>query len=208
MFITIEGPEGAGKTTQIIRLSQYLKEKGIEHILTREPGGTVIGNAIRDLLLKHREESMSPVTEALLYAASRAQLVAQVIKPALEKGLVVLCDRYVDSSLAYQGAGLGLDMSFIKAINEAATSGLAPDITFLLDLDPEIGLKRKLKTNSGSYDRIEQRDISYHRRIRKAYLELAEKDRERFRVIDATLGKEEIQSKIREIVKRHLEGSL
>jgi len=192
MFITIEGPDGAGKTTQISILEEFLKKKGRKVIRTREPGGTEIGSRIRQIILDPASEKMSSITEALLYAADRAQHVNEVIKPYLEEGFVVISDRYVDSSIAYQGCGLGLDISLIKQLCDIATSGLMPDITVLLDIDSEEGLKRAFEARYNDAkikefeDRIEDRDIEFHRSVRSCYLQLAKESPQRYIVLDVS----------------------
>ncbi|MBO8125638.1 MAG: dTMP kinase [Firmicutes bacterium] len=188
IFITLEGTDGCGKTTQAKLFKEYFLELGLDFLLTREPGGTVIGEAIRQVILDPRFEEMVPETEMLLYAASRAQLIKQVILPALEAGKVVLCERYVDSSIAYQGYGLGRQyVKKVRAINELATDGLKPDLTFLYDTDPEIVLNRAIGISSdegiSGGDRIERRVPAYHARVRWGYLRLAEQEPERFVVL-------------------------
>ncbi len=183
IFVSFEGVEGSGKTTQIEKVCAFLDSRGVDYLLTREPGGTDIGERVRDILLDNRFKNMSVPTEALLYAASRAQIVRQRILPALKQGRLVLCDRYVDSSFAYQGYGLGADLSFLKKVNEWATDGLLPDLTVLFDLDPEEGLLRS--EGNGKRDRIEGRQLEFHKRVREGYLVLAEESPARFSVIDA-----------------------
>lgn len=184
LFITFEGPDGAGKTTQIKHVSAWLNEQGMPHICTREPGGTAISDKVRDVLLNPAHREMADETEVLLYAASRAQLVNEVIRPALQENHVVLCDRYVDASLAYQGFGLGRSLEQIIAVNQFATGGLLPQRTYLLDVPVQIGLKRILRKRIA--DRIEQKDIAYHTNVRHGFLTLAEQEPERFYRIDAT----------------------
>lgn len=194
IFITIEGPDGSGKSTQIPYIKDFLEKKGYEVLLTREPGGTIIGEKIRELLLDKDYKEMSAVTEALLYAASRAQHVAELIIPALKEGKVVLCDRFVDSSIVYQGNGRGLSLKAIIDINEFATCGLKPDITILLDIDPEIGLNRVKVTKEA--DRLEQEKLDFHRRVYRGYKDLANMYPDRIKVIEANKTIEEISKEI------------
>ncbi|MBA4542469.1 MULTISPECIES: dTMP kinase [Thermoactinomyces] len=196
-FITFEGPEGAGKTTQIRLLEDYLRLKGKECITVREPGGTPIGDGIRQILLSTEFSDMRPRTEILLYAASRAQLVDQVIRPALEQGKIVLCDRYVDSSIAYQGYGAQWDLQEVIQINEWATGGLKPDRTYLLDLPVEMSQSR-MKNRGGKKDRMELKEKLFHERVREGFLSLAQSAPERYRKLDACLSKEEIFGQLAE----------
>ncbi|MCL6633049.1 MAG: dTMP kinase [Alicyclobacillus herbarius] len=193
-FISFEGIDGAGKTTQWRRLVQRLEELGWPVKAVREPGGTPLGERIRGLLLDI-DTSPSAVTEALLYAASRAELVAQVIRPALAEGVTVVCDRFVDASLAYQGAGLGLGMDMVEQMNRVATGGLKPDCTFLFDLPVDVSLERLAQAGQPA-DRIERRGRAYFERVRQALLEIAEKNPERVRIIDATKPVETIEQEI------------
>ena len=204
IFITFEGPDGAGKTTQALKLKEYFTQKGISCLLTREPGGTSIGDKIRDILLDTENVKMSAKAEVFLYAAARAQLVTQVILPALEEGNVVICDRYVDSSFAYQAFGLGEDTDFVLKTNEEATGGLYPDLTLLLDVIPEDGLKRQQERhNKGAeaQDRIELKDLEFHRRVRQGYLFLAAIQKERVLLIKAGQGEEEVHKKVMKAVE-------
>ena len=195
LFITFEGPEGAGKSTQVKLLSQWLKAQGHQVLTTREPGnGGQIGKEIRTLVLHHQD--MTPEAEYLLYSADRAEHVRTVIQPALKQGLMVLCDRYLDSSLAYQGYGRGLSLGWLRAVAEGATGGLKPHRTFLLDLPPEVGLAR-----FEGRDRLEREPPEFHRRVRQGYLELAMTEPERFVVLDATLPPEEIQKSLRSALR-------
>lgn len=202
LFITFEGPEGAGKTTQIARLVEQLEGAGVAHILTREPGGTPLGTRIRQVVLLEPDLPVDPLPEFLLYSASRAQLVGQVIRPALERGEVVVCDRYADSSLAYQGAGRGLDAGLLAQITQAATGGLKPDLTFLLDLDPAIGLARA--ATRGEPDRLERADLAFHQRVRAGFLALAQQEPERFRVLDGTQSPDDLAGQIWDVVENKL----
>jgi len=199
LFITIEGPDGAGKSTQIPFIQRFLEEKGYKVLLTREPGGTVIGEKIRGILLDKNHQEMSDITEALLYSASRAQHVTEVIMPALNEGIVVLCDRFVDSSIVYQGKGRGLGLESIKNINDFATCGLTPDLTILLDIDPEIGLKRVKATKE--VDRLEQEKLDFHRKVYEGYKELVNMYPERIKVITANQPIEEVNKDIENKLK-------
>lgn len=179
LFITLEGNEGCGKTTQIKALYHYLKVSGVPVLLTREPGGTRIGNAIRTVLLDGRNHKMTPVCETLLYMASRAQLAREVILPALEKGQVVLCDRWVDATVAYQGYGGGIDVRWIESLGKVASQGAKPDLTIFLDLPVAVGLRRAKSFKPA--DRIEQKKLSYHKKVRAGYLKIASREPKRFR---------------------------
>ena len=195
IFITFEGPDGSGKTTQIRLLEQHCKEKGYDVVLTREPGGTPISEAIRSLLLDPSHKEMDGVTEALLYAASRAQHVAEKIKPALAKGCIVLCDRFMDSSIAYQGYARGLGDD-VRVINEFAVQGTQPDITFFMDLSAAAGKARVAAARD--MDRLEQEDLSFHNAVYEGYLQLKEIYSQRYVCIDASRSIEQIAEEIRE----------
>jgi dTMP kinase len=200
LFITFEGPEGSGKTTQIELLRDYLEERGYSVLATREPGGTSIGNQIRAILLDPRNTEMLPVSEVLLFSAARTQIVNQVIRPHLIRGGIVLCDRYADSTLAYQGYGHGLDLEVLYTITVLATGGLKPDLTVYLDIDVEEGLRRKLaahKASNSEWNRIDRQEMAFHRRVRGGYLQMAAGEPDRWLVIDATQPLEAIQSLIR-----------
>ena len=188
LFIAFEGPEGGGKSTQIARLGARLREQGIEPVLTREPGGTPTGDAIRRVVLDPALQ-VSPLTEFLLYSASRAQHVAEVVQPALGSGRVVVTDRFTSASTAYQGRGRGLDLDFIEELNERVTGGLRPHLTVLLDLDPAHGLERIVAR--GNSDRLEMADLDFHRRVRQGFLEQAELASD-WLVLDATRAEEEL----------------
>ena len=190
IFITMEGPDGAGKTTQMEMLSESLKERGYEVLLTREPGGTEISEAIRGILLDPANKEMKPETELLLYAAARAQLVQQVIGPAVEAGKAVISDRFVDSSVVYQGIARGLGIETVYAVNRPAIGKYMPDATFLLDLSAREGIARK--KNQAELDRMEQESLDFHEKVAEGYRTLAERDPERILTIDATLPKEVI----------------
>ena len=191
LFITFEGPDGSGKSTQIKNLKNKLEKKGLETVLTREPGGTAISENIRKMILDVKNSEMDSLTEALLYAAARAQHVAQIIMPALEADKTVICDRFMDSSIAYQGYGRKLGDQ-VRIINEYAVRGLSPDITFLLLLEPSIG-KGRIKR---AYDRLELEKNEFHDDVYKGYLELAKRNPERIIMIDATKSILEIEKEI------------
>ncbi|MDE7367914.1 MAG: dTMP kinase [Lachnospiraceae bacterium] len=194
LFISMEGPDGAGKSTQIELLRGYLADKGYEIVITREPGGTVISEAIRQLILNREYAEMCPNTELLLYAAARAQLVNEVIRPALEAGKAVICDRFVESSVVYQGIARGMGIDTVYAVNEYALEGLRPQLTILLDLDAEEGLRRK--KNQAELDRMEAAGLEFHRKVAEGYRMLAEREKERIMKISATLPEEDIHAKI------------
>ncbi|MGA8942168.1 MAG: dTMP kinase [Thermoactinomyces sp.] len=181
-FITFEGPEGAGKTTQIKQVYQYLLNRGFRCLVVREPGGTEIGNRIRQILLDPDLSEMEWKTEVLLYAASRAQIVHEVIKPHLDKGFIVLCDRYIDSSLAYQGYGAEKSVSEVWRINDWATDGLMPDRTYLLDVPVELGQKRLLN-RSARKDRMELKEKMFHERVRSGFQKMAHREKDRYCLI-------------------------
>ena len=185
IFISVEGPDGAGKTTQIERLKEYLAGKGYEVLITREPGGTVISEAVRELLLDPKHKEMKPETELLLYAAARAQLVGEVIGPAIEAGKAVISDRFVDSSVVYQGIARELGVETVYEVNRPAIGEYMPDVTFLLDLPAEVGIARK--KDQAELDRMEQESLDFHRKVAEGYRTLAKRDPERIKTIDATL---------------------
>lgn len=197
IFITFEGVEGSGKSSQIKLLEQYLEEHGYDHFVTREPGGPPISEAIRKLLLDVNNAEMVPETELLLYLASRAQHTVQWIIPALEQGKIVICDRYTDSSLAYQGGGRKLSASVINALTTFATRNLKPDITFLLDVDVEVGQKR---IRNRTLDRLEEESLNFHQKVRQEYLKLAKQHKDRYIIIDGSLGVKEIH----ELIVKHM----
>lgn len=204
IFITMEGPDGSGKTTQIELLKTYLESKGYDIVITREPGGTVISEAIRAIILNTEYQEMSHMTELLLYASARAQLVNQVIKPALEEGKAVICDRFVESSAVYQGIGRGLGVSTVYEVNNYALGDVKPKLTIFMDLDAEEGIKRK--KNQTELDRMEMEDLSFHKRVVEGYRQLAQFYPERIVPVDATLPIEEIHSIIiKEVEKRFFE---
>jgi dTMP kinase len=200
LFITFEGIEGSGKTTQLALLAERLRRRGLKVLTTREPGGCPIADAIRRILLDPANHGMAPRAELLLYAAARAQHVAEVILPALAEEQVVLCDRYTDATLAYQGYGRHLDMGLIEHLNEIASEGCRPDLTLLLDMPESAGLERALQRNATqdlvSEGRFEQETRAFHGRVREGYLELARRQPGRFRIIDARGAVEEVAGRI------------
>jgi dTMP kinase len=199
-FITLEGIEGSGKTTQAALLRDFLTSKGHDVVITREPGGSPIAEKIREILLDPRNLKMVPLAELFLYEASRTQHVAEVIRPALEAGRWVLCDRFFDASTAYQGNARGLGMKMVAELNLVATSGLVPDLTLVLDLPVEVGLKRLAR----SPDRIESETLDFHERVRQGYLEMAEGDPSRIKVVDASGTIDDIHVRIRGTVESWL----
>ena len=196
-FITFEGADGSGKTTQIEKIKEYLEQQGHQCILTREPGGSDLGNKIREILL-HYDGDVDSMSELLLYMADRAQHVNKVILPAIKEGMTVLCDRYTDSSVAYQGYARGLDIEKIIKLNNIATSNLEPDLTILFDVETEIAMQRVGETK----DRLEQEGIEFHRKLRNWYLELAKKFPDRIKVVNSNFGIEDVFSQVIEILNR------
>lgn len=202
LFVTFEGGEGSGKSTQLALLAERLKAAGTVPLVTREPGGTTLAEGIRTLLLD-RAFAPGPVAEALLMVAARADLVATRLRPALEAGRIVICDRYVDSTLAYQGAGRGLDAAKLVDWNRAATGGLVPDLTLLFDLPPRVGLARRTDA-SGTPNRLDLESEAFHARVRERYLELARAEPGRFVVLDATLAPETLAERVWAAVSERL----
>jgi len=201
-FITFEGSEGSGKSTQSGLLTRFLKEQGYAVVQLREPGGTSVGEKIRSILLDNRNGSITAQCEMLLYMAARAQIVQEVIAPALAAGKVVICDRFLDSTIAYQGFGLGVDIRLIREVGRFATCGIRPDLTIFLDLPVRKGLKHRER----SMDRIEQRAFAYHLRVRRGYLALARLEPARFKTVRVEQEKRLTQEKIRLFVMRMLKG--
>jgi dTMP kinase len=200
LFIAFEGGDGAGKSTQTVELAEALESRGLTVLRTREPGGTPIGEKLRSLVLDHGHGHIDAHTEALIFAASRAAHAGQVIRPALERGEIVLTDRYIDSSVAYQGAGRGLGTDAVREINEWATSGLQPHLTVLLDVDPEVGRRRRTAGDAAE-DRLESEADEFHSRIRAAFLDLAETRPEKYLVLPAHLPVQELSARILERVE-------
>ncbi len=197
LFVTFEGPEGSGKTTQIRLLAEWLRTRGADVLLTREPGGTRIGDAVRGLLLDPANTEMRPETEFLLFSAARAQIVGQVIRPHLAQGGVVLCDRFADSSLAYQGYGRQLDLAMLRTVTTFATAGLTPDLTVCLNLPVLEGLRRKQGGDQGEWNRMERERLEFHERVHAGFLSLAAAEPSRWLVLDAMRGVDEVQEEIR-----------
>jgi len=198
MFITLEGPEGSGKSTQIRRLAKRLETMGYPVVMTREPGGTPISDQIRHVLVRMENKELHPRTEILLFLAARAQLVEQLIKPALQDGKIILCDRYGDSTLAYQGYGHGLDLDKLRQMLDFATDHLKPDLTILLDLDVKTGLMRKKAEDE--WNRLDAYEVLFHERVRQGYLQLAAEEPERWRVVDASQGIDTVQEDLFQII--------
>jgi dTMP kinase len=199
MFITLEGPEGSGKSSQIPALAEFLREQGYQVYTTREPGGTTIGDQIRAVLHDLENTSMHPRTEILLFLAARAQHVEEVIRPLLEKGTIVICDRYADSTLAYQGYGHGVDLDMLKKLLDFSTGGLYPDLTILLDIDVEKGLNRR-KESGGEWNRLDAYTLAFHRRVREGYLTLAANEPQRWRIVDAAQSIENVQESLQQTI--------
>ena len=200
-FITFEGCEGSGKSTQSRMLYSYLKRKGLSVIHIREPGGTEIGEQIRKILLNPNNKGMDPACETLLYMASRAEIVKDIIKPALDENKTVICDRFIDSTRAYQGYGLGVDMKMIEYVGRIVTEKIAPDLTIFLD----VAIKKGLKRAGSIKDRIERRPLLYHQRVRKGYLNLARRFPQRIKIIKVDKNRNKTQAKIRKLVDKLLE---
>ncbi len=201
MFITIEGIEGSGKTTQLKYMVEFLQDKGHNCVVTREPGGTEIGGKIRAILLDPSSRTMDPVSELLLYLADRIQHLNELIKPSLMSGKTVLCDRYMDATLAYQGYARGLDINLINRMHQLTGGGLKPDVTILLDLPPKTGLERAwgqiaCGKRDGLETRFEEEDLVFHDKVRKGYLELSQIEPERFRIIDASMTEDQVRQAI------------
>ena len=203
MFITLEGPEGSGKTSHIPPLVDYLREKGYTVFPTREPGGTSIGEQIREVIHDLKNVEMHPRTETLLYQAARAQIVEQVFKPRLESGEIVISDRYYDSTIAYQGYGHQQDLEQVRALVKYATGGLAPDLTVLLDVDVEEGLARK-KQNGAEWNRMDAQDIEFYGRVRMGYLEMVQAEPDRWVVVDAGQTWNKVQEELRGVIVEKL----
>ena len=198
LFITFEGVEGAGKSTQIELLRTALEEQGLRVLVTREPGGEPVAEAIRKVLL-HTEEHVEPLTELLLFLAARAQITERVIRPALRAGTIVLCDRYLDSTTVYQGYARGLDLEMVRLLNRVATGGQLPDITIVLDLDERVGIARQASRN-----RMEREDLAFHRAVRQGYLAEAAREPERFHVVNAEQSVQCVHAEVLAIVRKAL----
>ncbi|MFC6631741.1 dTMP kinase [Microbulbifer taiwanensis] len=201
-FITLEGGEGVGKSTNLQFVTEWLREKGIAFVQTREPGGTPLAEELRELLLSRREEAVDPTAELLMVFAARAQHLAQVIKPALERGDWVICDRFTDATYAYQGGGRQLDRALIAQLEETVQGDLRPDRVLLLDLDPQVGLERAAST--GAADRFESEQLAFFQRVRAAYRERAEAAPERYAVVDASRPLEQVQQQLQSELEKLL----
>jgi len=204
MFITLEGPDGSGKSMQIPALAEFIRQQGYEVLTTREPGGTNIGDQIRQVIMKLGNTSMHPRTEILLFCAARAQIVEEVLRPSLARGVVVLSDRYADSTLAYQGYGHGIDLDELRCLLDFTTGGLRPDLTLLLDVDPEEGLKRR-QSSGGEWNRMDAYTLAFHCRVREGYHKLAAAEPQRWRVVDASQPPEMVQSSLRQMILEKLQ---
>ena len=205
-FITLEGIEGSGKTTQLANIIEYLDKRGLAAVSTREPGGTEIADKIRHILVESHGEPVDPVAELFLYNAARVQHLLHVIRPALAKGKIVVCDRFTDSTVAYQHYGRGLDLGMVTQVNAWATQGLTPDLTYYLDCEPKLGLNRsqaRLHKDGSRESRFEAESLAFHTRVRTAFLDLARRQKNRFVVIDASLEPEQVRESIlQDLAKR------
>ncbi len=204
MFITFEGPEGSGKTSVIKNVYDYLTKRGYEIILTREPGGTPIAEEIRNVILDKKNTNLDARAEALLYAASRRQHLVEKVWPALKEGKIVLCDRFLDSSLAYQGGARGIGVEEILNVNLFATEGFYPDLTFLLDIEPSLGLKRIALNKNREVNRLDLEKIEFHNKVRQTFLDLAKKYEDRYVIIDASKPLTEVNKSVEEAIARRL----
>ncbi len=204
MFVTFEGPEGSGKSSQIALLASFLQQRGLTVVTTREPGGTPIGDEIRACVHNVANTAMIPTTEMLLYSASRAQLVGELIRPALAAGKIVLCDRYADSTLAYQGYGRGLNLAHLRQVTQIATGGLVPDLTFFLDIDVERGLARR--TDGGlEMNRLDLETVQFHQRVREGYRQLIAENPSRWEIVDADRSITAVQQDLQRALLARLE---
>jgi len=203
MFITLEGPEGSGKTSHIPHLVEYLREMGHTVFPTREPGGTSISEQIRDILHDLKNTEMHPRTETLLYQSARAQIVEQVINPRLAAGEIVISDRYYDSTIAYQGYGHQQDLDQVRGLVKYATGGLTPDLTILLDLDVEVGLKRK-KQNESEWNRMDDHEVKFYERVRAGYLELVKQEPQRWVIVNSDQKWDDVQAELKRVIVEKL----
>jgi dTMP kinase len=206
MFITFEGIEGSGKTTQIQKIAEFIKSRGKDCLITREPGGTKIGEKIRAILLDPQSQDMDPLTELLLYKADRVQHVKKLVIPSLSSEKIVLCDRYVDATVVYQGFARGIDVKLINTLHKLILEDLKPDMTILLDLSPEVGLSRAWKQiengkRAGFEIRFEKEALSFHQKVREGYLELARLEPERFRIVDASKNETQVYEEITNLLR-------
>ena len=199
MFISLEGPDGSGKSMQIPQLAEFVRQQGYEVLTTREPGGTDIGDQIRQVIMKMGNTSMHPRTEILLFCSARAQIVEEVLRPALARGVVVISDRYADSTMAYQGYGHGVDLDELRRLLNFTTGGLKPDLTLLVDVDSEVGLRRR-QASGGEWNRLDAYALEFHKRVRDGYHRLASQEPERWRIIDGSQTPEMVQSELRRVV--------
>lgn len=208
IFLTIEGVEGSGKTTQVARLGQLVRSTGQTVVVTKEPGGTTLGERVRAILLDPQEEGMDPVAELFLYAAARRQHVTELIRPSIERGAIVVCDRFTDATLAYQGFGRLLDLGKLRQLNQWATEGIKPDLTVILDLPESTGLDRAKDRNATEglhrESRFEGEDLRFHRRVREGYLTLAGEDESRYAVVDASGSLDEVFRRLVETLVERL----
>ena len=202
MFITLEGPEGSGKTSQVPVLAEHIRSLGYKVLLTREPGGTLIGDQIRNVLTSLENKALTPQAETLLFLAARAQLVREVIQPSLAAGIVVVSDRYADATLAYQGYGHGVDLDVLRKLLEFATGGLQPDLKILLDIDVENGLRRK--TDCGEWNRLDAYSVAFHERVRRGYHSLVAAEPDKWVIIDASRSRDSVQIDLRQAVETAL----
>lgn len=205
IFITFEGPEGAGKTTVVSAMCERMNGAGYDVLLTREPGGTNIGDQIREILLSQKNRGMMAETELLLFSASRAQIVREVILPALEAGKIVLCDRFYDSTLAYQGYGRNLDLETLRVITDFATNSLTPDLTILLDVAPEAGLARRRTSMDAEWNRLDADELALHQRVRAGYHALADAEPARWRIVDASPQSQIVIEETWKVIKQYLQ---
>jgi dTMP kinase len=203
MFITLEGPDGSGKSSQIEPLAEFIRQLGYSVVTTREPGGTEISVQIRNILMNLQNKSMHPRTETLLFCAARAQHVEEFIRPHLDKGEIVLCDRFAESTLAYQGYGHGNDLQLLRQILDFTTGGLRPDLILLLDIDAETGLKRRLE-GGGEWNRLDDYALALHQRVRRGYLEMARQDPGRWIIVDACPPPADVQLALQEALLPHI----
>lgn len=203
MFITLEGPDGSGKSMQIPLLAEFIRQRGYEVLTTREPGGTSIGDQIRQVIMKLGNTSMHPRTEILLFCAARAQIVEEVLKPALARNVVVISDRYADSTLAYQGYGHNVELNDLRQLLAFVTGGLKPDLTLLLDVDATVGLQRR-QNSGGEWNRLDAYALDFHKRVREGYHELAKAEPQRWETIDAGQSPKMVQSAIQKIIEVRL----
>jgi dTMP kinase len=203
LFITLEGPDGCGKSTQIAPLAEYLRSKGRTVFTTREPGGTVISDQVRQIIMAMKNTTMHPRTELLLFLSARAQLVEEVIRPRLAAGEIVISDRYADSTLAYQGYGHGYDRALVRQLLDFATGGLKPDLTLLLDIDAEEGLRRR-QAGGGEWNRMDAYQMEFHRRVREGYHELAAQEPDRWITVDGSEKPEMVQLTLRKAVETRI----